>query len=178
MRGILINVNALGECTIRNQADCVVDVSKYENNGILGSSIAGTDPTWNSSSKYGGGFEFDGVDDYITIDDAPELSFGNGSSDSPFSLSAWINQDNDTENTIMYKGIATFGAGGYLEWWFEVWWGDVGLLIYDETDRMFECYDEYLRLQPNAKDANEIKEYVERKKKRRPSDNVKKWIDL
>jgi tetratricopeptide (TPR) repeat protein len=51
-------------------------------------------------------------------------------------------------------------------------------LTYDETDRMFECYDEYLRLQPNAKDAVEIKEYVERKKKRRPSDNVKKWIDL
>ena len=51
-------------------------------------------------------------------------------------------------------------------------------LTYNETDRMFECYDEYLRLQPNAKDAKEIKEYVERKKKRRPSDNVKKWIDL
>lgn len=51
-------------------------------------------------------------------------------------------------------------------------------LTYGETDRMFECYDEYLRLQPNAEDAVEIKEYVERKKKRRPSDNVKKWIDL
>jgi tetratricopeptide (TPR) repeat protein len=51
-------------------------------------------------------------------------------------------------------------------------------LSYNETNRMFECYDEYLRLQPNAKDAKEIKEYVERKKKRRPSDNVKKWIDL
>jgi tetratricopeptide (TPR) repeat protein len=51
-------------------------------------------------------------------------------------------------------------------------------LTYNETDRMFECYSEYLRLQPNAKDTNEIKEYVERKKKRRPSKNVKKWLDL
>ena len=51
-------------------------------------------------------------------------------------------------------------------------------LTYKETERMLECYEEYLRLQPNAKDAASIREYVERKKKRRPSDNVKKWIDL
>jgi tetratricopeptide (TPR) repeat protein len=51
-------------------------------------------------------------------------------------------------------------------------------LTYAETDRMFECYDEYLRLQPNAEDAPKIKEYVERKKKRRPSSNVKVWVDL
>ena len=51
-------------------------------------------------------------------------------------------------------------------------------LTYTETDRMFECYEEYLRLQPNADDAEQIREYVERKKKRRPSDNVRKWVDL
>lgn len=51
-------------------------------------------------------------------------------------------------------------------------------LTYNETDRMFECYDEYLRLQPNADDAQKIREYVERKKKRRPSDNVKLWVDM
>lgn len=51
-------------------------------------------------------------------------------------------------------------------------------LTYNETDRMFECYEEYLRLQPNAKDAEQIREYVERKKKRRPSSNVKVWVDL
>ncbi len=51
-------------------------------------------------------------------------------------------------------------------------------LTFAETDRMFECYEEYLRLQPNAEDAGKIKEYVERKKKRRPTSNVKIWIDL
>ena len=51
-------------------------------------------------------------------------------------------------------------------------------LTYNETDSMFECYDEYLRLQPNADDAQKIREYVERKKKRRPSDNVKLWVDM
>lgn len=51
-------------------------------------------------------------------------------------------------------------------------------LSYQETDRMFECYEEYLRLQPNANDAAKIREYVDRKKKRRPPSNVLKWIDL
>ena len=51
-------------------------------------------------------------------------------------------------------------------------------LTYAETDRMFECYEKYLELQPNAVDAQKIKEYVEQKKKRRPSSNVKIWIDL
>jgi tetratricopeptide (TPR) repeat protein len=51
-------------------------------------------------------------------------------------------------------------------------------LSYKETDRMFECYEEYLRLQPNAEDAEKIREYVDRKKKRRPPSNVKIWVDL
>ena len=51
-------------------------------------------------------------------------------------------------------------------------------LSYQETDRMFECYEEYLRLQPNADDAAKIQEYVDRKKKRRPRSNVLKWVDL
>ena len=51
-------------------------------------------------------------------------------------------------------------------------------ITYAETDRMFECFEEYLRLQPNAEDAKEIREYVDRKKKRRPPSNVKRWIDL
>ena len=51
-------------------------------------------------------------------------------------------------------------------------------LSYKETDRMFECFEEYLRLQPNAEDAGKIREYVEQKKKRRPPSNVLKWMDL
>lgn len=51
-------------------------------------------------------------------------------------------------------------------------------LTYEETDRMFECYEEYLRLQPNADDADKIREYVRRKKERRPPKNVKKWVDM
>ncbi len=51
-------------------------------------------------------------------------------------------------------------------------------LSYQETDRMFECYEQYLRLQPNAEDAGKIRDYVDRKRKRRPPKNVLKWVDL
>ena len=37
--------------------------------------------------------DFDGVDDYISVADADNLSFGDGSNDSPFSLAAWVKQD-------------------------------------------------------------------------------------
>lgn len=51
-------------------------------------------------------------------------------------------------------------------------------LTYTETDRMFDCFEEYIKLQPNAEDVPKIKEYVERKRKRRPPSNVKVWVDL
>ncbi len=50
-------------------------------------------------------------------------------------------------------------------------------LTFEETDRMFACLEEYIRLQPNAADATKLKEYIQRKKKRRPSSNVKRWVD-
>jgi len=51
-------------------------------------------------------------------------------------------------------------------------------LTYAETDQMFSCYNEYMRLQPNAEDSQKIKEYLDRKKARRPPANVKRWVDL
>lgn len=51
-------------------------------------------------------------------------------------------------------------------------------LTYAEVDQMLSSYQEYLRLQPDADDAAEIRAYVERKKSRRPSENVKIWVDL
>ncbi len=85
------NVSALGECTVRNQADCVIDVSKYGNNGTLGNATAGTDPTWNATGKYGGAFEFDGTDDYINISYDDSLNITQA-----ITLSAWIKSNIDS----------------------------------------------------------------------------------
>jgi len=50
-------------------------------------------------------------------------------------------------------------------------------LTYNEVSRMLQCYETYVRLQPNANDAAKISAYVQHIKSIRPSDNVKKWIN-
>jgi hypothetical protein len=52
-------------------------------------------------------FEFDGIDDYINCGDSDDFSFGNGVTDSPFSISAWINMDDATKFRVANKYIST-----------------------------------------------------------------------
>jgi len=56
----------------------------------------------------------DGTDDTIEIDGGTTFSFGDGSTDSPFSLSAWINADTLLSARIINK--AESGASSDLEW--------------------------------------------------------------
>lgn len=48
--------------------------------------------------------DFDGTDDYINIFDNDLLSFGDSVTDSPFSVSAWINFSDISLSTIIQKG--------------------------------------------------------------------------
>jgi len=48
-------------------------------------------------------FDFDGSDDYIDCGDSDDLSFGDGSSDSAFSISAWIKMDSAVRFRICSK---------------------------------------------------------------------------
>ena len=50
-------------------------------------------------------------------------------------------------------------------------------LTYSEADRMFTCFDEYLRLQPHADDVPYIKNYISYQRNRRPSEKGELWID-
>jgi len=61
-----------------------VDVTSNDNDG----SVYGA--TWSSDGKYGGAFEFDGVEGGILIDDADEFDFNE------FSINVWINPLNIT----------------------------------------------------------------------------------
>ncbi len=51
--------------------------------------------------------DFDGTDDHIVISDTDDLSFGDSSSDSPFSVTAWINADDITSLPILAKGTTS-----------------------------------------------------------------------
>jgi hypothetical protein len=81
-------------------------------NAIKGQASSGGSSFLNEYS-----FEFDGNTDYIEIADADNLSFGNGSTDSPFSISAWIKMNNTSGFRIFnkYSGSVNeyqFGTGG------------------------------------------------------------------
>ena len=55
----------------------------------------------NKLSNYS--FEFDGIDDYVDCGDSDTFSFGNGTTDSPFSISAWIKMDDASAFRIASK---------------------------------------------------------------------------
>jgi len=76
-----------------------------------------------------GSTSFDGANDYISIADADNLSFGDGSTDSAFSISAWIKMDDATDFQIAGKGI--YNSTG--EWLFQNINDTLGLYLFDES---------------------------------------------
>jgi len=72
---------------------------------------------------------FDGTDDYIPVADATNLSFGDGTDDSPFSVIAWVDMSDPTEFPIIAKGVYNTSA-------------EYRLLV-DAADKIhFQCFDE------------------------------------
>ena len=47
--------------------------------------------------------DFDGTDDYIDCGDSDDFSFGDGTNDSPFSYSTWVNMDDATSFVLFSK---------------------------------------------------------------------------
>ena len=58
--------------------------------------------TWTTT---GPAYDFDGTNDYISIADTDDLSFGDGTSDEPFSISAWVNMEDATNYRFLSKGV-------------------------------------------------------------------------
>lgn len=100
------NVSSLGENSTR-----VVDLSKYQNNGT-----AVNGAFYNTSGKYNGAYQFDGVNDYIDLGNSTSTQITNN-----ITLSAWVktsatsnayrdviaNQWNYQDSGIM---LSTYGA--------------------------------------------------------------------
>ena len=78
----------------------------------------------------GKSIDFDGSNDYISIQDNNDYTFGDGSSDSAFSIYAWINMDDATNFTILNKGVYNTDA----EWNFRTNASDKLIVaLYDES---------------------------------------------
>jgi len=62
-----------------------------------------TNPSLSTDRASNYSIDFNGSSDYIDLGDSDSLSFGNSSTDSPFSISAWINMTDATKFRIANK---------------------------------------------------------------------------
>ena len=76
-------------------------------------------------------FTFDGSSDYIDCGDNDNLSFGNGTTDSAFSISAWIKIGQTTAQGIVTKYGSTSATREYL---FYTTGGKIRLLFIDANN--------------------------------------------
>jgi len=81
-----------------------------------------------------GSASFDGSNDYITIADNSNLSFGDSSNDSAFSISAWVYVKDATK----FRIIGKCGFDSIMEWAFTTDADDdLRLILYDATTANF-----------------------------------------
>ena len=100
-------------CGDGDTAPTLTDNGSGGNNGTMTNfSTFSTDvPKFNTKS-----IALDGVDDYINVADNSNLSFGNGTTDSPFSISGWIKMDDISGFRLLNKYVGStyeysFGTG-------------------------------------------------------------------
>jgi hypothetical protein len=109
--GKIYDVDVLNDIILVERNGLVV-WSGNSNHGTLGNATAGTDPTWNSTGKYNGGFDFDGVDDYVNVG-----SFSTGSS---ITVETWAYLESKTKD----RGV--------------IWKSDMYIIWYDIGDDFWE----------------------------------------
>ena len=69
--------------------------------GILAASASAAAPSFSNTKS----IDLDGVDDFVDCGDPSNLSFGDGSTDSPFTFSAWVKVDDlSTRHSLIKKG--------------------------------------------------------------------------
>ena len=94
-----------------------VDDAAGSNDGALADGDNNYTSDHSVAGKVSNAFDLDGTNDTVKIDDAAVFSFGDGATtDSTFSISAWINMDDATDFPILAK----YESGNKEEWVFYV----------------------------------------------------------
>ena len=94
----------VGYWTFENNSDygenaTLFDYSGEGNNGTCSGSSC---PNWTSEGgRYGGGYEFDGVDDYVDIDSLPSI-------ESSMTVSAWIKSTSGDNYSSEWSGVSRY----------------------------------------------------------------------
>ncbi len=68
------NIAELGECAVAGEEGCIIDNSLLRNNATIGNSSEVTAPSWTTSGRHRGAFDFDGADDFIHVPFTPSLA--------------------------------------------------------------------------------------------------------
>ena len=90
-------------------------------------SSSGSTPPAEAFSNYYS-TDFGGLNDYVNLGDSDSFSFGNGSTDSAFSISAWIYRDGTTNDGIVAKD-----ASSNREWAFYIYSGTLRMVLFDNS---------------------------------------------
>jgi len=102
--GLVFNMDAANRASYPKTGTTATDTV----GNVTGTLTNGT--TFSNNNE--GIFDFDGTDDYIDYGDPDSLSFGDSSSDGPFSISTWWNMD-DYEN---FRGVQKFDSTSNCEY--------------------------------------------------------------
>ncbi len=85
------------------------------NNGTLENTVVrSTDVPTASSFTNTKSIALDGVDDFVEVSDNSNLSFGDGTTDSPFSISTWVKMTDATRFYVLSKGLVFSSNYEYL----------------------------------------------------------------
>ena len=97
--GLVFNIDAANRASYPQTGTTATDTINSLSGTLIGTVF---------SNSNNGVFDFDGTDDYIDFDDSNNLSFGNSSTDSPFSIFQWWNMDSYQD----FRGVQKFANSG------------------------------------------------------------------
>ena len=101
---LLLFMNFDNRSALKENATYVADLSIYRNHGICSGLSC---PTWNSTGKYGGAHEFDGIDDFIAMNATPLINILGANN---YSMVFWIKPRNFKEfSTVFAQRITNDG---------------------------------------------------------------------
>ena len=97
-------------CEFTNAGSEIADNSFYGLQAVS-NGTGGAASTWNDTNGvFSTSRDFDGVADFVRANDNANLSHGDSSSDSPFSMGAWVNMDDASSFWIISKSDANANA--------------------------------------------------------------------
>ena len=97
--GLVFNMDAANRASYPKTGTTATDTIGNIVGTLSGANGDNNTPQWENTN--GGVFDFDGTDDYIDFGDPSVLSFGNSSTDSPFSISQWWYMD----SAASFRGV-------------------------------------------------------------------------